>query len=694
MHRPQRPRVRSNKTRNRAQLYRPHLEEIESRLLPGETVGLGVLASLHLFGGMPPFLASPDAKSSIPAGVFRSTEAAGDTQAAFIHLTSEFDQSRPVALSASRNSQADQPRLSAIDPPFAGSALTDALANEALDPWNPFATPRPSIHQAAAAADVSSHPPDSGFALVPLLGSSLSSSSGTAPAESGPVHAAVANPGLASVGVSGAGAFLQHGRTVVHQVNGPSWSSYAHDPQHTAISDVPSQPLMAIHWQTPVDLNPPYNGGNLLIHYGSPLVTQANTVIVPVKTGANDGFEVEAFDGGTGSLKWTVSTDYSVPKNYWTPPMSLVLTPANRLYIPGAGGTVYTIDNPDANNATISGQQAFYGLSNYDPSFDDNVKISTPLTSDSAGNLYFGFIAYAPTTLNLRSGIARMDPSGNGSWVAASTAAGDSAIAGVVFNCAPALSNDQNNLYIAVSSGSFSTGYLLRLDSTTLATTGEVFLGDPNTGFGALLPDAGTASPTVGPDGDVYFGVLESPFPSNNDRGWLLHFSGDLAQTKIPGAFGWDDTASIVPASMVPSYSGSSAYLMMTKYNNYKEFAGDGVNRLAVLDPNAMMPDPITGATVMQEVLTIAGVTPDPELPKVREWCINTAAIDPATKSILANSEDGALYRWDMVTNSFTQSVSLTIPTSEAYTPTVIGVDGTVYAVNNSTLFAVGQASG
>ena len=89
-------------------------------------------------------------------------------------------------------------------------------------------------------------------------------------------------------------------------------------------------------------------------------------------------------------------------------------------------------------------------------------------------------------------------------------------------------------------------------------------------------------------------------------------------------------------------------------------------------------------------VQSIAGVTPDPVLPAVREWCINTAAVDPATMSILANSEDGTLYRWDMVSNSFTQAMDLTQPTSEAYTPTVIGVDGTVYAINNSTLFAVG----
>jgi hypothetical protein len=156
----------------------------------------------------------------------------------------------------------------------------------------------------------------------------------------------------------------------------------------------------------------------------------------------------------------------------------------------------------------------------------------------------------------------------------------------------------------------------------------------------------------------------------------------------------------------------------------------------------------------------------------VKEWCINSAAVDPATGSVLAGSEDGKLYRWDLATNSFSQSMVLTsgvtilrqsrrlsgcwplkgacsqpkVKTSvpaqsvvhgaalltgchgfreggrdgsrwerrtpgivkpplpdpgkaggspnalgEAYAPTLIGPDGTVYAINNATLFAVGQ---
>jgi hypothetical protein len=134
----------------------------------------------------------------------------------------------------------------------------------------------------------------------------------------------------------------------------------------------------------------------------------------------------------------------------------------------------------------------------------------------------------------------------------------------------------------------------------------------------------------------------------------------------------------------------------MTKYNNYVETGGDGVNKIAILDPHASMTDPISGATVMKEVLTIAGPTPDAEFTNsfpnaVREWCINTAAIDPFTKSVLANNEDGKLYRWDLTSNKLIQTATLTSGIGEAYTPTIIGVDGIVFAINNATLYAVGR---
>jgi hypothetical protein len=481
------------------------------------------------------------------------------------------------------------------------------------------------------------------------------------------------------------------------------WSSYAHDAQHTAVSSVKSQPLQRILWSTPMDLNPVYSGSALLIHYGSPLVTSVNNIIIPVKTGATDGFKVEVRNAANGSLRYTLNTDYSLPPYRWTPSFGPVLSARDRLYWAGAGGTVYYRDTPDSPTGA-SGQIAFYGNSNYNAAkstYDSAIKISTPLVGDRYGNIYFGYARLGSNPLNLESGIAKIAYNGVVSYVTAKTAAGgDTAINRVVMNNAPALSNDHRTLYFAVSNagslgaGAFGAGYLVSVNANTLAPVSRVRLKDPGTGLDAYLPEDGSASTTVGPDGDVYFGVLENAFASHNARGWLLHFNGGLTQTKTPGSFGWDITASVVDAKLVPSYTGTSSYLVLTKYNNYAQYA-DGVNKMAVLDPNATMADPINNSTqVMKEILTIAGPTHELINGKpnaVREWCVNTTVIDPFTKSALVNSEDGILYRWDFQTNTFTEQVTLTVGIGEAYTPTSVGVDGTVYAINNATLFAVGQ---
>ncbi len=475
-----------------------------------------------------------------------------------------------------------------------------------------------------------------------------------------------------------------------------AWLTHSHDEQHTALSTVESQPLDAIHWHVPVDLAPP--AGEIFIHYGSPLVTQTNTVIVPVKTGTNS-FRVEARNGATGKRLWVQSTGYQAPGASFVPGLGPTIS-GNQLFVPDIAGRVLVRQNPDEAKGAVT-RLYFYGAKNYqkDPAvYAQNVQIDTPLTTDAQGNIYFGFLVLGSTPINLQSGIARITPNGTGTWVAAATVSGDSAITQVAISCAPALSADDSVLYVAVDNGTY--GYLLAVNSTTLALINRVRLTDPSSGLDAALYDGSSAAPTVGPDGDVYFGVLENPFPAHNDRGWLLHFNSNLSKTKIPGSFGWDDTPSIVPASLVASYHGKSKYLLMTKYNNYASLGtGDGHNRIAILDPNATERDPVIPTTkVMKEVITILGVTPDPEFPEfpgaVREWCINTAAVDPFTKSILANSEDGKLYRWDLTTNKLSQAITLSTGIGEAYTPTVIGSDGTAYAINDAILDAIGTKEG
>lgn len=491
----------------------------------------------------------------------------------------------------------------------------------------------------------------------------------------------------------------------------PAWNGFGRDAQHSdlmpsiANGGVAAQNLNHLIWETPVDtaITVDQNQNQVPIHYGTPMITAANTVIVPVKTSTTGNFVLQAQSAKSGATVWSQSSDYVLPPqptNGWIPSFNPALTGSNIVVMPGAGGKIYTIANPD--KSPVSPQTlVFYGPSVYaanSSQLNSTVYIDTAITADSGGNIYFGFVVTGSNPANLVSGIARISASGVGTWVPANTAVNLSSAVKPAMNAAPALSVDQSTLYVPVvtqpGSGN-GVGYLVALDSTTLATKGFVQLNDPFTGTAAWVPDSSTASPMVGPDGDVYYGVLEANPPGHNYRGFLLHFNATLATVKTPGSFGWDNTPSVVPASLVPSYHGSSSYLLLTKYNNYAGAGtGDGKNRMALLDPNATEADPIESLSVMNEVMTVLGPTADTAATSqfpgaVKEWCVNSSAVDTNTHSALMNSEDGTLYRWDFTTGTLTQKIWLDNGYGQAYTPTAIGPDGTVYAINNANLIAV-----
>jgi hypothetical protein len=477
-----------------------------------------------------------------------------------------------------------------------------------------------------------------------------------------------------------------------------AWPSFGRDAQHTALSPVATQDLGRIVWTTPVDLAPHYQPtGELLAHYGSPVIADVDALVLPVKTGSTGGFRLEGRSRTTGTALWSQDSDYLLPPHAWTPSFNATLTAAGKVVAPAAGGRLLVRDGLAAGaTATFA---TFFGAAAYaqnPASFNANVFVDTPVTADAQGNLFFGFEVTGPNPANLSGGVARIGADGQGSWISAASASGNPAMAKVAMNSAPALSADGKTLYVAVNAaalpGVAQPGYLLALDATTLATKAKVALQDPLSGASAWISDDGTASPTVAANGDVFFGVLENQFGSHDGRGWLLHFDAALASRFAPGSFGWDITASLVPASMVPSYPGTSAQLLAVKYNDYDGIgAGTGRNRLAILDPGATQTDTISGLPVMKEVLTILGPTPQGTAGAVTEWCINTMAVDPSTKSILANNEDGILYRWDLASNTFSQRIRLNLGLGEAYTPTAIGPDGLVYAVSNATLYAIGH---
>jgi len=481
----------------------------------------------------------------------------------------------------------------------------------------------------------------------------------------------------------------------------PAVTSFGINAQHTGLSAISSQPLEVVHWQTLVDDNPTTEAS----HYGAPLITDQNTVIYPHRTtaGTPPNFHFVARNGTTGAVIWDVTTDWTPAPHNWYPPLQAALTPINnRVYFPGAGGTIYYRD-ADAPTGPVT-QLAFYGLSTYHASqstFDSTVFVDTAITADSQGNIFFGIRTTGSNPANIVSGIARISVTGVGSFVTAQAIANnDPNISFVEKNASPALSNDESVLYVAVrSSSTTSYGRLAGLNTTTLATQylSDV-LKDPRNGGAnnAVLTSDSTSSPMVAPDGRVFFGIFGNP--NNGSRGFMLQFSADLATEYTPGGFGWDNTPTIVPASMVPQYTGTSTYLLFSKYNNYfmGGDAADGTNMIAILDPNDTEADfhpSSNGLLIMKRVLYKVGVTPDVNYPPpaVDEWCINTATVDPATKSVMVNSEDGKSYRWYLPTNTLAESIALTNGISQPYTMTVIGMDGTFYGIQGGTMFAVGQ---
>ena len=339
-----------------------------------------------------------------------------------------------------------------------------------------------------------------------------------------------------------------------------SWSGYSKDAQHSSIGQAAQTPQQ-VYWAADIDVPKVGSGGDVYAITGSPVVTRSNHVVFSAMdpTGHTKNFTVHAVNPTKGSPTpiWSFTSDYllpyytdsngSHPGYNWTPSYGITLTPKDaRVVMPGAGGTLWVMDNPDRVGGTTPYQVAFYddaNLSLYEAhkaAFQANVFICTPITSDASGNLFFGYVVLDNSGLGigLKSGLARValpritDQPFKSSWISATAATAaapggtlsngvygpDTSILKVAYNCAPAVSPDGTTVYVGVNRSSFgnnayTTGGLVALNSATLAPKAYVRCKDPvNTSGDSVVDDDGTSSPTVGPDGDVYFGVLESSF--------------------------------------------------------------------------------------------------------------------------------------------------------------------------------------
>lgn len=457
--------------------------------------------------------------------------------------------------------------------------------------------------------------------------------------------------------------------------NAQSWSGFAGNPQHTGLSQVSALPLSRVLWQLPLVVTPNLQAQSEWVP--SPVVTSQGVVVLTVETATSIGaFHLEGRNVSTGALLWSEPTDFKPIARIYPSNCSPSLYGDAGVVYPGAGGTIY--ERLDASAQFSSRvQDAFYGMDQYlahKQAMDQAITIVTPLLTAPNGNVYFGFTATS-NPIGLQSGIACVKPGSGRTWISASAASGDSSITTAIPLNTFALSPDGSAIYTPVRSGDRSIGYLLKLDADTLQPLARARLRDPS---GGVLEMVGTsASVMAGPDGNVYYGAYAGS--SNSYRGFLLQFTKDLLPSGAPGPFGWDCTASVVPSSAVPSYTGTSSYLVLTKYNNYLQ----NLYRLGIFDPNSSVFDSIAGTNVMRDVL----VSPRSQ----QEWCVNSVAVDPFSRCAIANNENGSCYQWDFTTNTFTNSVSMTRELPEAYTPTVIAPNGVCFAIKANIVFALGQ---
>ena len=106
------------------------------------------------------------------------------------------------------------------------------------------------------------------------------------------------------------------------------------------------------------------------------------------------------------------------------------------------------------------------------------------------------------------------------------------------------------------------------------------------------------------------------------------------------------------------------------------------------------MTDPISGISVMREVLTIAGPTPDEDFPITRR---RPRVVHQHGRRRPAHGVDPGQQRGRHALSlgprhqRAHRAIALTAGLGQAYTPTIIGPDGTVYAINDAKLFAVGE---
>ena len=540
------------------------------------------------------------------------------------------------------------------------------------------------------------------------------------------------------------------------QTNWPQWGQ---NPQHQGFVSVAGQSLNQILADVLYDPNVPAeqaaSGGDLLAHYQAPLIHQ-NDVFMEFKTGPftdpdswnSQTWHEKRLHWQDGSLveRWDFASDWKPEPNGpgngqsskqdrlglggWEPVFHAVLA-NDFIYVPGAGGTIFKLDQGDG---TVTSR-----INPFGSVLDPNTFVAGPLSADDAGNIYFNVLKLDTTDPWGASGtdvvdswlvkVGRDDSTAKVSYKSLVSGApttctttyntttdlpwpnftttpptGPCGSPRVGLNVAPAIAPDGTIYTVARLHLRSRYSYVLAVNPDLTPKWQASLRGNLNDGCGVLLPndnggsngfgcrtaspvgvdpatgespagrviDQSSSSPTVAPDGSVIYGSYSR---YNFARGHLWKFSpsGQLLATFD---FGWDSTPAI--------FRHGGTYSIVIKDNHYD----------ANCCPGNGAPPP--GPFFITQLSSSLGVewrfkstTIAPDNPNGFEWCINAPAVD-SNGLVYANSEDGNIYAINQG-GTLRKKIFLRIAIGAAYTPLSIAPDGKVYTENDGHMFVIGE---
>lgn len=443
---------------------------------------------------------------------------------------------------------------------------------------------------------------------------------------------------------------------------------------------------------------------------------------------------------GSFQEKWTFETDWKpFPVFLWEP----MFQPARRgpfLYVPAAGGSVWQV-------LTTSDHPISLRRINPFPTVDPNTYVTSGVTIDRAGFLYWNVVRRDPNTFENRGFLVKASPSGK-TWmvdyetlIPGAPAEFDACFYSFFFefprpprpwppsadavppqfacgrqrpgvNVTPAIGRD--GTIFTVSTADFAPGYsyiiALRPDlSLKWATSlrglvsdgcgvhrpdfpeGDVVCSDT---FSAVGVDPTTNMPPALNVDDVSSstpvalpdgGVLYGALDNYNfSRGHLIKLDQD-GQLASSYTFGWDSTPAI--------YEHDGTYSIVIKDNHYLSEGPFYITQLSKdLQVEWQFRNTSTQACTRQPdgSLRCSDTTPDGvEHPNGFEWCVNAPAVD-ARGNVYVNAEDGFVYQIGQGGVLKTQTF-LNQALGAAYTPIALDPSGRVYALNNGELTVFGN---